>query len=101
MKSFSHLLSRAQEQRLLALDTWHRALENCALRRECPDAYHEELLRQADEMDRLGIVDWQEWTELRMEADRAYLRAVAGGDYQRSTAGQTPLSSSDRARMHR
>ncbi|MNY26913.1 hypothetical protein D3C86_1607850 [compost metagenome] len=48
---------------------------------DCPDAYHDELLRQSDEMDRLGIVTWTEWRDLRMEADQAYLRAVAGEDY--------------------
>lgn len=48
---------------------------------DCPDAYHEELVRQTDEMDRLKIVSWSEWRDLRMEADRAYLEAVAGGDY--------------------
>lgn len=81
MKSFKNLLTPAQEQRLCALDAWHCALENGALRMECPDAYHEELLRQADEMDRRGIVNWEEWRDLRREADAAYLRAVAGGDY--------------------
>ncbi len=48
---------------------------------DCPDAYHEELVRQTDEMDRLKMVTWSEWRDLRMEADRAYLKAVAGGDY--------------------
>lgn len=81
MKSFQNQLTPAQEQRLCALDAWHCALENCALRMDCPDAYHEELLRQADEMDRLGIVNWEEWRDLRLEADAAYSRAVAGGDY--------------------
>lgn len=81
MKSFQNQLTPAQEQRLCALDAWHCALENCALRMDCPDAYHEELLRQADEMDRQGIVNWEEWRDLRLEADAAYSRAVAGGDY--------------------
>ncbi|WP_213941323.1 hypothetical protein [Pseudomonas sp. dw_612] len=81
MNSFKNLLTPAQEQRLCALDAWHRALDDCSLRMECPDAYHEELLRQADEMDRQGIVNWEEWRDLRLEADEAYLRAVAGGDY--------------------
>ncbi|RLU04925.1 hypothetical protein CS078_20190 [Pseudomonas prosekii] len=81
MKSFKNLLTRAQEHRLCALDAWHQSLDNCSLRRECPDAYHEELLRQADEMDRQGIVNWEEWRDLRVEADAAYMRAVAGGDY--------------------
>ncbi|RON57827.1 hypothetical protein [Pseudomonas frederiksbergensis] len=81
MKSFQNLLTPAQEQRLCALDAWHRALDDCSLRMECPDVYHEELLRQADEMDRRGIVNWEEWRDLRRAADEAYLRAVAGGDY--------------------
>jgi hypothetical protein len=81
MNSFRNLLTLAQERKLRALDSWHRALDNCSLRMECPDAYHEELLRQADEMDRQGIVNWEEWRDLRMEADQAYLRAVAGEDY--------------------
>ncbi|MHC8410726.1 hypothetical protein ACYZTR_11390 [Pseudomonas sp. Hz4] len=81
MNSFNNLLTPAQERRLFALDVWHRALENCSLRRDCPDTYHEELLRQADEMDRKGIVEWEEWRDLRVQADQAYLRAVAGEDY--------------------
>jgi hypothetical protein len=35
------------------------------MRMDCPDAYHDELLRQADEMDRLGIVTWQECVSSR------------------------------------
>jgi hypothetical protein len=81
MNAFKNLLTAAQERRFRALDSWHRALENCSLRMDCPDAYHEELLRQADEMDRQGVVDWEEWRDLRVEADQAYLRAVAGADY--------------------
>lgn len=48
---------------------------------DCPDGYHEELLRQSDEMDRKGLVSWDEWRDLRCAADQAYLRAMAGGDY--------------------
>ncbi|HCS41392.1 MAG TPA: hypothetical protein DIW52_00985 [Pseudomonas sp.] len=81
MNSFRNLLTQAEERRLCALDCWHRALENIALRMESPDVYHEELLRQSDEMDRQGIVTWEEWRDLRIEADQAYLRAVAGEDY--------------------
>lgn len=81
MNSLRNLLTLAEERRLCALDAWHRALENIALRMESPDAYHEELLRQSDELDRQGIVTWQEWRDLRIEADQAYLRAVAGEDY--------------------
>ncbi|MBB6157842.1 hypothetical protein HDC30_005094 [Pseudomonas sp. JAI115] len=81
MNTYKSLLSADQEAKLRAYDRWHRVLENCSLRRDSPDAYHDELLRQADEMDRLGIVTWQEWHELRIKADHAYLRAVAGADY--------------------
>ena len=81
MNSFKNLLTPAHERRLRALDFWHRALEDIALRMESPDAYHEELLRQSDEMDRQRIVSWEEWRDLRIRADQAYLRAVAGEDY--------------------
>jgi hypothetical protein len=82
MYAFKNLLTPAQEARLRALDVWHCALENRQLRMDCPDAYHEELVRQSNEMDRLGLVTWKEWRDLRVQADQAYLRAVAGEDYQ-------------------
>lgn len=81
MKAFTNLLTADQANRLQALDTWHRAFENRQLRMDCPDAYHEELLRQSDEMDRKGFVSWDEWRDLRISADEAYLSAVAGVDY--------------------
>lgn len=84
MSSFKPLLTPLQHQRLCALDAWHRALEDCTLRMNCPDTYHETLIRHADEMDRNGLVNWQEWRDLRAEADRAYMRAVAGEDYHPS-----------------
>ena len=81
MNSFKNLLTPAQERRLCALDSWHRALDNIALRRESPETWHEELLRQSDEMDRQRMVSWEEWRDLRITADQAFLRAVAGEDY--------------------
>jgi hypothetical protein len=81
MNAFKNQLTFAQETKLLALAAWQRALENLELRMDCPDAYHDELLRQSDEMDRLGILSWDEWRDLRRQADVAYLRAVAGDDY--------------------
>lgn len=81
MNVFKNQLTRAQESRLLAFDAWYRALENIELRMDCSDAYHDELLRQSDEMDRLGMVTLAEWRDLRSEADGAYLRALAGEDY--------------------
>lgn len=87
MNAFKNLLTPAHERRLIALESWHRAFANIALRRSCPDSYHEELLRQADEMDRLGIVGWEEWRDFRVEADQAYSLAIAGDDYH---AGEAP-----------
>jgi hypothetical protein len=81
MNAFKNLLTVAEETRLRALDVWHQTFENQALRMECPDRYHEELLRQCDEMDRRGIITWNEWRDLRIKADQAYLNAVAGHDY--------------------
>lgn len=81
MIAFKNQLTLAQESKLLALDAWHCALENRELRMNCPDAYHDELLRQSDEMERLGMLTWIEFRDLRRDADVAYLRAVAGGDY--------------------
>ncbi|MBC8781692.1 hypothetical protein [Pseudomonas fluorescens] len=81
MNNCKILFSPEQQAKLRAYDRWHSAMDDCTLRMDCPDAYHDELLRLADEMDRLGVVTWQEWRELRIEADQAYLRAVAGADY--------------------
>lgn len=81
MNAYNTQMTSEQEQKLSALESWHRALENSALRMNCPDGYHEELLRQADEMDRQHLVSWEEYRDLRKDADDAYLHAVAGGDY--------------------
>lgn len=89
MNEFRNLLTLAHERKLCALDSWYRALENRSLRMDCPDAYHEELIRQADEMDRQGVVNWEEWRDLRLEADQSYLRAVAGSDYKRIVIAST------------
>ena len=81
MNAFRNQLTLAQERKLYALDSWHRALDNIALRMDSPEAWHEELLRQSDEMDRQRLVSWEEWRDLRIEADQAFLLAVAGEDY--------------------
>lgn len=67
---------------LEAINRWFSTFDNHALRNACPSAYHEELLRQADEMDRLGMIDWQQWRDLRQLADRSLQRALEGADYQ-------------------
>lgn len=81
MRILDDFPSESQLLKLNALANWHHQLENHQLRMDSPDDYHDELTRQADEMDRLGIISWQEWRELRMEAHAAYLEAVAGADY--------------------
>ncbi|GLO03176.1 hypothetical protein ACK1VC_25430 [Pseudomonas sp. XP2] len=81
MRTLEKNLSAAQLLKLNCLALWYRVLEDKVLRMDSPDDYHEELLRQADEMDRRGIITWQEWRDLRIEADEAYLRVVAGEDY--------------------
>lgn len=72
--------SVTHEEKFRALDRWRRTLENRSFRMDSPDSYHEELLRQADEMDRVGMIDWREWRDLRVRADQAYLRSIAGED---------------------
>jgi len=81
MRTFEKDLSAPQLLKLNCLARWFQVFEDRALRMESPDDYHEELLRQADELDRQGLITWQEWRDLRLEADAAYLRAVAGDDY--------------------
>ncbi|WP_449432703.1 hypothetical protein [Pseudomonas putida] len=80
MNAFTKQITPAQ-CRLEAINRWFATFDNHGLRRNCPSTYHEELLRQADEMDRLGLVEWTEWRDLRRLADRAFLKALAGGDY--------------------
>ncbi|MFJ4065896.1 hypothetical protein ACIPW4_11415 [Pseudomonas sp. NPDC089996] len=70
-----------EHRRLVAVNRWFLLYDDVARRRECPSSHYEELLRQADEMDRLGLVDWREWRDLRRLADRGFLRAIAGGDF--------------------
>lgn len=81
MKVFCASFTAHDESRLRALAAWYQTLEDLQLRMECPNDYHDQLLRHADEMDRCGLVSWQEWRDLRIEADQHYLLAIAGADY--------------------
>lgn len=69
-----------EARRLVVINKWFGLYDDVQQRRDCPSTYHEELLRQADEMDRLGLVDWREWRDLRRLADRSFLKAIAGDD---------------------
>ena len=73
---------KVQHRTLEAMERWFLVFDNVALRRDCPSSYHDELLRQADEMDRLHLIDWTEWRDLRLLADQAFLKAIAGSDYR-------------------
>lgn len=67
------------------MDDWFTIYDNHRLRRDYPDAYHDELLRRADEMDRQRLIDWRQWRDLRVLADKSYLGAVAGSDFSAPT----------------
>ncbi|WP_230387666.1 hypothetical protein [Pseudomonas guariconensis] len=84
MNAFNEPLERERRKRR-AIDRWFTLFDDHTLRQDCPSTYHETLLRQADEMDRLGLLAWTEWRDLRRLADRAFLRAVAGADYHPAT----------------
>ncbi|MBI6939819.1 hypothetical protein JET76_00540 [Pseudomonas putida] len=88
MRVFDASLTLPEQERLQGLAAWYRLLEDRLLRMECPDDYHAELARRADEMDRLGLISFREWRHLRVEAHRAYLDAVAGRDYPCSVPSQ-------------
>lgn len=81
MNTCRNVLSPEQEAKLHPFARWHRPLDDCSLRMDCLDAHHEELLRQADEMDWLDVETRQEWRDLRVMADQAYLQQIAGADY--------------------
>lgn len=80
MNAISEQIAREQH-RLAAINNWFLLYDDVAKWRDCPSSHHEELLRQADEMDRLGLVDWREWRDLRRLADRSFLRSVSGSAY--------------------
>lgn len=81
MNAYTEQLT-AEQRQAAALDRWFALFDDHALRRDCPSTWHERLLRQADELDRLGLVAWTQWRDLRRLADRQFLKAVAGADYR-------------------
>ncbi|MFA7893177.1 hypothetical protein [Pseudomonas putida] len=64
---------------LEAINRWFSTFDDHTLRNACPSAYHQELLRQADEMGCLGQIDRQQWRDLRQLAGQSFRRALAGG----------------------
>ena len=82
MNAINQQISQEQ-RRLVAVNRWFMVYDDVERRRNCPSSHHEALLGQADEMDRLGLIGWREWRDLRRLADRAFLKAIAGADYHR------------------
>ena len=70
-----------EQRRLAAVNRWFLLYDDVERRRDCPSSHYEELLRQVDEMDRMQLIDWREWRDLRRLADRGFHRAIAGADY--------------------
>ncbi|WP_367597662.1 hypothetical protein [Pseudomonas fulva] len=62
---------------LEAINRWFSTFDDHALRDACPSAHHQELLRQADEMGRLGQIGRQQWRDLRQLAGQSFRRALA------------------------
>ncbi|WP_409289775.1 hypothetical protein [Pseudomonas sp. KCJK8927] len=84
MHAFSDEIA-SEQRRLAAINDWFLLYDDVERRRDCPNTHHEQLLRRADEMDRLGLVEWTEWRDLRRLADQAFLKAIAGDDYHMLT----------------
>lgn len=63
---------------LEAINRWFSTFDDHALCNTCPSGYREELLRQADEMKRLGLIAQQQWRDLRQLVDRSLQRAPEG-----------------------
>lgn len=59
-----------------AINRWFSTFDDHSARCACPHAYHQELLRQADEMKRLGLIARQQWRDLRQLADRSLQQAL-------------------------
>ncbi|MGY1449350.1 hypothetical protein ACW582_19510 [Pseudomonas chlororaphis] len=56
MKAITERIAHEQH-RLIAINDWFLLYDDAERKRDCPSTHHEELLRQADEMDRLDLVD--------------------------------------------
>lgn len=72
-----------EQRRLEAINRWFCLFDDVERRRDCPSSHYDELLRQAEEMNRLDLVSWEQCRDLRRLADRVFLKSIAGADYQR------------------
>lgn len=58
------------------LKAWYELLDDEGYRMESPDAYHADLMRQAEELFRTDVIEWADWMELKELADAAYIQAL-------------------------
>ncbi|VVM45040.1 hypothetical protein PS645_00453 [Pseudomonas fluorescens] len=65
------------ERKQQALAAWYQLLNEPLIRMDCEDQY-DELLKAADEMERLGIINGAEWRHLVREAGLAFANATEG-----------------------
>ncbi|VVO38187.1 hypothetical protein [Pseudomonas fluorescens] len=63
-----------KEQALLA---WRKLLEEPAIRMD-PEEHYDELLKAADELERTGVINGNEWRKLVKEAGTAFANATEG-----------------------
>jgi len=63
---------------LEAINRWFSTFDDDVARCACPRASHQELLSQADEMQRLGLIARQQWRDLRQLADQSLQQALEG-----------------------
>ena len=65
------------EQKQQALAAWYQLLNEPLIGMECEDQY-DDLLKAADEMERLEIINSTEWRQLVREAGMTFATAPEG-----------------------
>ncbi|VVO26069.1 hypothetical protein [Pseudomonas fluorescens] len=59
-----------------ALQAWYELLDDTGYRTDSPDAYHNALLRLAEELLKNDVINASGWMELKTLADAAYSQAL-------------------------
>lgn len=65
------------DQKKEALAAWYKLLNEPEIRMDCEEQY-DELLKAADEMERVGLISGVEWRKLVQEAGIAFSKAIEG-----------------------
>ena len=66
-----------QDQKTQALEAWRKLLDQPEIRMDAEEQY-DELLKQADELKRNGVISGEEWKALVEEAMAFYAQAIEG-----------------------